>query len=416
MRWFMVCFCLAATPLGAQTIEPAEPFVQDPRAVETAADFRQWVSSFRSQALAAGVSAATYDREMRQAVFLPDVVQRDRNQNEFTKTIWNYLDTAVSDQRIEMGQAALKTHARLLAQIEARYGLPKELVLAVWGMETAYGSYRGTTDTISALATLSYDGRRASYFGQELIAALKILEAGHVSRARMLGSWAGAMGHSQFMPTSWEKWAVDFDGDGKRDIWSEDPTDALASAAAYLAQNGWQTGAIWGLEVTLPASFDYAQSSVGVEKSAAQWQALGIRPVQADAALPAGARTSVLLPAGASGAAFLIYPNFQVIETYNPADAYVIGIGHLADRIAGGPAIQASWPRHWQALTLAERKELQTLLTSAGHDTKGIDGRLGPRSVASVQAWQKAQGLLADGYASPDVLAALRAQAAGRAD
>lgn len=398
---------LLAPAAFAQTIEEAEGAMTEGREVETEAGFRAWVSDYRPQALAAGVPAAVWDREMREAAFLPDVVRRDRNQNEFTRTIWDYLDIAVSDERVAMGRAAAVKHAAILEQIEAQYGVRKEIVLAVWGLETSYGTFRGTTDTISALATLTYDGRREAFFAAQLVEALKILAAGEIARADMQGSWAGAMGHTQFMPTSWRDFAVDFDGDGRRDLWSEDPGDALASAAHYLSEHGWQTGVPWGMEVRLPAGFDYDLTSERVVKAAAEWEALGVQPV-AGGALPDGAKVSILVPAGAQGAAFAIWPNFQAIESYNPADAYVIAIGHLADRIAGGGPIEASWPRHWKALTLEERKELQARLTEAGFDAGGVDGRIGPKTVAAVKTWQKARGIVADGYASPDVLRDLR--------
>ncbi len=408
MRAVALILSLLAMPALAQTVAEPEGAMTEGREAETEAGFRAWIQDYRAKALEAGVSAATWDREMRSAAFLPDVVRRDRNQNEFTRTIWDYLDIAVSEERVAMGKAALAKHGDLLVKIEAQYGVRKEVVLAVWGLGTSYGTFRGNTDTISALATLTYDGRREAFFGEQLVQALKILEAGEVSRADMQGSWAGAMGHTQFMPTSWRDFAVDFDGNGRRDLWSDDPADALASAAHYLAEHGWAAGVPWGMEVTLPAGFDYDLTSERVVKPAADWAALGVKPAAGDA-LPAGERVSILVPAGATGAAFAIWPNFQAIESYNPADAYVIAIGHLADRIGGGPEIAAEWPRHWKALTLDERKELQALLTAAGFEAGGVDGRIGPKTVAAVKAWQRARGLVADGYASPDVLRDLRA-------
>ncbi|WP_226936917.1 lytic murein transglycosylase [Pseudogemmobacter faecipullorum] len=407
MRSLALALSLAfVVPAAAQTLESET--LAEGRMMADEAGFQAWSQDFRPRALEAGVKAATWDREMRQALFLPDVVRRDRNQNEFTRTIWDYLDIAVSEERVSSGQKALKKHADLLAQIEARYGVPQEIVLAVWGLETSYGSWRGDTDTISALATLTYDGRREGFFAGQLIQALKILEAGEIAREKMRGSWAGAMGHTQFMPGSWADYAIDFDGDGRRNLWSDDPADALASAAHYLAQHGWVKGQPWGMEIRLPEGFDYDLTSEQVIKPAEAWRALGITPM-AGGSLPEGDRISILVPAGAGGAAFAIWPNFRAIESYNPADAYVIAIGHLADRIAGGAPIRAAWPRHWQALSLEERKELQSRLTGAGFDSGGADGRIGPKTVAAVKAWQKARGLRADGYASPDVLAALQA-------
>ena len=360
-----------------------------------------WVTGFRVRALAAGVSAATFDAEMRGAVFDPKAVERDRNQNEFTKTIWDYLDTAVSEDRVALGRKALAANRDLLERIEAEYGVDKEVVVAVWGLESAYGTFRGNLPVISSLATLAYDARRGAYFEGELIAALKIVQGGHVDEFR--GSWAGASGHTQFMPSSWESFAVDFDGDGRRDLWSDDPGDALASTANYLRHFGWKKGALWGLEVRLPEGFDYDQTTEAVKKPVAEWAALGVVPA-AGGEVPDHGMASVLLPGGSRGAAFLIFSNFQVIEKYNTADAYVIGIGHLADRLKGGPPIMAAWPRDLRALTLEERRELQVRLGAAGFDPGGVDGRMGPKTIAAVKAFQKARGLVPDGYPSLDIL------------
>ena len=243
MRAVVLAFLLAASPVPAQTIEePEGTILGEGRKDGSEAGFREWVTAFRAKALEEGVPAAVYDREMRAAEYLPDVVRRDRSQTEFTKTIWDYLDIAVSDERVRLGRDAVANHTALLERIEAEYGVDKEIVAAVWGLESAYGTWRGTTDTISALATLAYDGRRAAFFEAQLLQALKILAEGHVARKDMLGSWAGAMGHTQFMPSSWAEFAVDFDGDGRRNIWGDDPADALASTANYLRQKGWKPG------------------------------------------------------------------------------------------------------------------------------------------------------------------------------
>lgn len=410
LRWALA-FSVLASMAGAQspnTSETGAEVVQDmTKDIGSQAGFDAWLSGFRPRAEAAGVSAAVLDRALTGLVFDEKIVARDRNQNEFTKTIWDYLDTAVSEDRVARGRKAMATHAAVLDRIEREYGVDKAVVAAIWGLESAYGSFRGDIPTIGALATLAYDARRAAFFEAQLLAALKILDQGDVSVADMRGSWAGAMGHTQFMPTSWWEFAVDGNGDGKRDIWGDDPTDALASTANYLRHWGWVKGAIWGLEITLPDGFDYDQTTERVKKPVADWRAMGVRPV-AGGDLPDHGLASVLLPGGAAGAAFLIFSNFQVIEHYNTADAYVIAVGHLADRLRDGPPIRASWPRHLRALTLEERMELQRRLTARGFDAKGVDGRIGPNTIAAVKAWQKAQGRIADGYASLDVLEALR--------
>ncbi len=366
-----------------------------------------WVKDFRGRALSHGISAATFDAAMTRLTYLPDVVRKDRHQNEFTKTIWDYLDSAVSVARITSGQAALAEHREVLDRIEATYGVDKQVILAIWGLESAYGAVRGDINTIEALATLAYDGRRGAFFEGQLLAALQILQAGDVTPANMRGSWAGAMGHTQFMPTSFLSTAVDFNGDGRRDIWSDDPVDALASTAAYLAKNGWQKGAPWGVEVSLPLGFDYGLTTDKTKKSAAEWQALGVT-MALGADLPDFGPGSILLPGGARGVAFLIFHNFQVIETYNSADAYVIAVGHLADRILGAPDFHALWPRDLRALTFDERIELQQRLSGSGFDTLGIDSKMGPRTIAAIMGFQRASGLIPDGFPSTQLMDALR--------
>jgi membrane-bound lytic murein transglycosylase B len=366
-----------------------------------------WIERFKPRARAQGIRNATLDAAFRGVRYDADIIKKDRNQSEFTKQIWEYLDSAVSDTRVKNGKAALRKHRKTLERIEAHYGVKKEVVAAVWGLESAYGSYRGDTRVIEALATLAYDGRRGKFFEQQLIAALKILQSGDVSARNMTGSWAGAMGHTQFIPTSYLAYAVDFTGDGKRDIWSDDPTDALASTAAYLAKSGWVTGQPWGVEVQLPARFNYGQTSAKVKKSVAEWTALGVRDVNGKP-VPNHGSASILLPAGAQGAAFMIFKNFHVIERYNAADAYVIGVGHLSDRIDGGAAIQANWPRADRSLSRSEKVELQQRLTAAGFDTQGNDGIIGPNTIAAVKSYQASVGLITDGYASLDILKRLR--------
>lgn len=370
------------------------------------AAFGQWVAGFRPHALAEGIRPEVYDAAMSAADYLPEVVAKDRNQAEVNRTLWDYLDTAVSETRIANGQRMLADHAALLDRIEAAYGVPKQVVVAVWGMESSYGASRGSFPVISALATLAHDGRRRALFEAQLIAALKILQTAEVGVGDLRGSWAGAMGHTQFMPASWLATAVDFNGDGRRDIWGDDPADALASTAAYLAKAGWSSGQPWGVEVALPPGFDFANSGKRDWRPVADWAALGVRAADGD--LSDEGRAALLLPGGAAGPAFLIFVNFRAIEAYNAADAYVLAVGHLSDRLAGKPAIRAAWPRGDRALTGAERRELQSRLTAAGFDTGAADGILGPKSIAALCRFQKANGLPADGYASPAMLERLR--------
>jgi lytic murein transglycosylase len=410
MRVFLVSLLLAFPALADPALNgetPADAAMGGHMAYTgTEAGFQDWLTAFRPRALAAGIAPTTLDA-LDSLNFDPAVVDKDRNQSEFTKPIWTYLDSAASDDRIAAGVKALARNRALFDRLEAAFGVDREVVAAIWGLESAYGTFRGDIPTLQALASLAYDGRRGAFFEAQLIEALKIVQDRHISAEQMRGSWAGAMGHTQFMPSSFWTFAVDFGGDGRRDIWGDDPTDALASAAAYLSKSGWTKGMPWGVEITLPDGFDYAQTSERVKKPVAEWQAMGVRLADGGALMDHGL-ASVLLPAGHRGAAFLIFSNFQVIETYNKADAYVIGVGHLADRLRGGSPIRATWPREDRALTRDERVELQRLLTAAGFDAGGVDGLMGPKTIAAVKAWQMAQGLVPDGYANPAVLERLR--------
>ncbi|WP_127561954.1 lytic murein transglycosylase [Nioella ostreopsis] len=370
--------------------------------------FRAWVSEFSRRARAEGISQQTLDRAFAGVTLNERVIERDRNQSEFSRTLWDYLDSAASDTRIANGRTALREHRDTLDAIERRYGVEAEIVAAVWGLESAYGSFRGSVPIIEAMATLAYEGRRAEFFETELLAALRILQAGDIDPGHMQGSWAGAMGHTQFMPTSFLAHAVDFTGDGRRDIWGDDPADALASTARYLSENGWTHGQPWALEVELPEDFDFTQSGELIERDATHWNALGVRLARGGGRVPEHGPSSILLPAGHTGVALVIYGNFHVIETYNPADAYVIGVGHLADRIGGGPAFRGGWPRQDRALTNEERFELQRRLTAAGFSTERIDGIVGPLTIQAVREYQAAEGLVPDGYASEALLRRLR--------
>ncbi len=371
------------------------------------ARFDVWLDGFRKGAARRGISRSTLDRALSGVQFREDVIAKDRNQSEFTKQLWEYLDSAVSDSRIRNGKAALRENGAILDAIEKRFGVEKEVVLAIWGLESAYGTHRGDVPVIDALATLAFDGRRGKFFSEQLLAALKIVQSGDVTPRNMTGSWAGAMGHTQFIPTSYLGYAVDFRGDGKRDIWSDDPTDALASTAAYLKKFGWTYGQPWGLEVKLPRGFDYSEAGEHVKKDSAAWTALGVRTVDGRP-LPDHGLSSIRLPAGASGPAFATFNNFRVIERYNSADSYVIAVGHLTDRVAGGKSFRADWPRNDRGLRFSEKKELQQRLTAKGYSTKGVDGIVGPNTIAAVRRFQQSQGLVPDGYVSYELLRRLR--------
>ncbi len=367
-------------------------------------EFDRWVRNFRGRALAQGISPQVFDRAFRNARYNPEVISKDRNQAEFKSQIWDYLDNAVAPPRVNEGQAALRKHRRLLDRIEAAYGVEAEVIVAVWGLESRYGTRMGDYPMIDAMATLAFDGRRGKFFESQLIAALKILQSGDVNVGNFTGSWAGAMGHTQFIPTSYLAYAVDFTGDGKRDIWTKNnPADALASTAAYLKRFGWRKGQPWGVEVRLPNGFNAANAKRSVKRSPSQWAQLGVTDMRGRP-VPDYGQASILLPAGTQGAAFMIFDNFAVIEKYNKADAYVIGVGHLSDRITGGPPIQTAWPRGYVPLTFDEKKELQRRLKRKGFGIEKIDGLIGPNTRRAIRSYQQSVGMNPDGFASQSVL------------
>ena len=356
----------------------------------------------RISASAAGISEATLASAFDGVRYLPRVVELDGRQPEFTRAVWDYLDTAVSPQRITRGRDKLQQVRAEADAAEARYGVPATVVAAICGMESNYGANYGDIPTIDALATLGFDGRREEWAKGQLMAALRILQNGDIDRAHMVGSWAGAMGQTQFLPSNFLAYAVDADGDGRRDIWGS-MADVTASTANFLARSGWQAGQPWGLEVKLPEGFDPARADDRVRQSAAQWQAEGL--VSADGpALPALTDAAVLLPAGARGPAFLVGPNFRAILRYNNSNSYALGVGLLAQRLAGGPGVSAAWPRDLAALSRSQLQGLQTALNRQGFDSGKPDGMMGPATRDGIRAYQRSAGLPADGYPTVELL------------
>ena len=367
--------------------------------------FNNWVRSFRGRAVSRGISARVFDAAFQEINYNTEVVSKDRNQAEFKREIWDYLDSAASPERVGMGQQALRRHRRALNRIEQAYGVEAEVVTAVWGLESKYGTRMGDIPVIEALSTLAFDGRRGAFFEKQLVAALKILQNGDTTPPNFTGSWAGAMGHTQFIPTSYEAYAVDFTGDGRRDIWSNDPSDALASTAAYLKRFGWRKGMPWGVEVRVPNGARFGDTS----RMPSQWAAQGVVGVDGRPVRDYGS-ARILQPAGPAGASFMVFANFDVIKRYNNADAYAIGVGHLSDRIKGGPAIQASWPRGYTPVSFEERKEIQRRLKQIGYPLDKIDGIIGPNTAKSIMGFQRSAGMKVDGYASREVLTGLRSR------
>jgi membrane-bound lytic murein transglycosylase B len=367
------------------------------------ANFDRWINGFRGRALSQGISARVFDRAFQGVRYDPEVVAKDRNQSEFKREIWDYLDSAASPVRVENGQKALRQHRRALERIEAHYGVEKEVVAAVWGMESTYGERLGDLPLIQSMATLAFDGRRGAFFEKQLVAALQILQSGDVTPENMKGSWAGAMGHTQFMPTSYLAYAVDFTGDGKRDIWSADPTDALASTAAYLKRFGWRKGMPWGVEVRVPRGASFGEA----KRMPSDWAARGVTGLDGRAVRDHGA-ARIFQPAGAAGPSFMVFANFDVIKRYNNSNAYALGVGHLSDRIGGGPEIKAAWPRGYDPLSFDERMEMQRLLQRKGYAVEKIDGIVGPNTVNAIRAFQQSRGVAQDGLPSQQLLALLR--------
>lgn len=357
-----------------------------------------WVAGFRSRALAEGITPAIFDRAFASAGFIPGVVERDRNQTETRRTFEEYLAITADEARVAEGKAKLAQHGTTLSAIEQRYGVPAHVTCAIWGIESRYGTRLGGIPVISATSTLAHDGRRGAFYESQCLAALRILQAGDVPPARMTGSWAGAMGHTQFIPTTFLSYAVDFTGDGRRDIWEPDPTDALASAAAYLTQMGWQRGPDWGLEVR-------ADGVAAGTRDAGEWAALGVRAAQGQ--MPSSGQATLIRPQGEAGPAFLTTRNYNVLGRYNNAQNYMLAVGYLSDRLRGFGPLRASFGPDADGLTQADRVRLQQRLTAAGYDTGGADGVIGARTEAAISAWQQRQGLPVTGRPSRDLLARL---------
>lgn len=395
---------------SAPTVAPAaSPAVASPTVAVAASPlltFEEWRSLLRSDAIAAGIAADLFDRAFAGISLDPKVIAADNSQPEFTRPVWDYIDGAVSVARVAQGRVLKAQHRPTLKAIRSTYAVDHEVLIAIWGLESNFGSNIGENNVIRSLATLAYDGRRQAFWRSQLLAALQILQAGDSSVSGLIGSWAGAMGQTQFMPTTFNQHAVDFDGDGRRDLWHSAP-DALASAAHYLQASGWENGQPWGFEVSLPQGFDYALADPEIRRSLAQWRALGVNSLaQVDA--HEQSQATLFLPAGHRGPAFLLLNNFRSILKYNNSTAYALAIGLLSDALDGNPGVQAAWPRGDRQLGRSERIELQELLTQQGFQPGQADGIIGANTRKAVRAFQQSQGLPADGYPSYELLQQLR--------
>ena len=376
-------------------------------------EFAEWRAAFLGHARSQGLGGKILAGFESRATLLDETLSRQQEQAEFLLSTADYMAKVVSAQRVADGRDALAATQEALAEIELSRAVDRGILTAIWGIESSYGQQRGSFPVLDALASLAACGRRREMFEAELLAALRIIEAGAADAGNLVGSWAGAMGHVQFMPSSYVEHAVAFRGSGRPDIWSDDPRDALASAANYLAKHGWTDGLPWGFEVRLPTGFDLSLTGLAVEMPAEAWQDQGIRIPGRFSAAGMG-ETSIIIPAGATGPAVLVTRNFHVLRRYNNSLNYALAVGLLSELVLGRGGLAKPWSSGIRPLTLAQTVELQQLLSGHGHDTGGIDGIAGPSTVASLQAFQDSAGLVPDGLVDQAALDLLRSQAGGK--
>ena len=393
-------FCLGLMVLAAGRAHAQEA------APVSDAQFRSFVSQLWPDARKAGVSRATFDAALGNLTPDPSVIKITGKQSEFVKPIWHYINGALSKQRLERGAARATEFDKTLARIEAKYGVDRYVVLAVWGMETNYGGFSGKLNVVRSLATLAAANYRGTFFRDELIIALQILQQGHIEPENMLGSWAGAMGQTQFMPSSFMKYAVDWDGDGHKNIWTSAP-DALASTAYYLAEHGWIRDWTWGYEVTLPQGFSLLKYEPNVERPFSEWARAGVKIADGSAS-PKTGDAMLLLPAGKNGPAFLVTKNFQAIKAYNTSTAYALGVALLSDRLAGTDGLIGKWPIQERMPDADQSLEIQKHLARLGYDIGKLDGKIGEKAQAAIRQYQRKAGLEPDGFANLALLERLR--------
>jgi membrane-bound lytic murein transglycosylase B len=389
---------------AAVSLAPAAAATSSPQD----AKFAAFIFSFRPTALAAGIRPEIYDASMNSIHRNPRVEQMNLQQPEFIKPVWSYLDGAVSDDRVANGETELANRASMLANLEIKYGVPKEILVAIWGMESNFGTAMGGFNMFEALATLAYDGPRQDYAQRELLAALKMEQEEGLLPSQMTSSWAGAFGNTQFVPSSFFKDAVDGDGDGRRDLWHS-AADSLASTAALLQHAGWQKNAPWGYEITLPQGFAYELADGETTHPLAFWKKLGVRTVTGNDLPPAPSDAAIYLPGGWHGPAFILFDNFRVFLKYNNAASYALGVCYLADRMRGAQPIMTPWPRYEQPLTAEQRTQFQTELKSLGYDPGAIDGVLGRKVRSALRMFQKDHGMPADGFPTIEMLGQMTA-------
>lgn len=369
----------------------------------SADDFAQCVANLDALARTEGISDETLTHSLANVSFSERVIELDRQQPEFTTTFADYFGRRVNEQRVTQGRALLEKHGPLLNRIAQEYGVPAPYLVAFWGLETNFGSYFGRMSVLDSLATLACDPRRSSYFTRELISALRIIDEGSITAERMEGSWAGAMGHVQFMPSVFLRYAVDYDQSGRRDLWNSLP-DAMASAANFLKHLGWDNTTRWGREVRLPGNFPFMEAGLDTRKSVTEWAKLGVRRADGTPQPSADIQASLLIPAGHQGPAFLVYSNFRVIMGWNQSEFYALSVGHLADRIAGAGRLIQAPPADAPRLSRDQVIALQETLHNKGYDSGVVDGILGPATRSALRNFQHSQELVADGFPGLEVL------------
>lgn len=402
-HWLLLSLLLVEPDAGAGSAPPQAPPQAPP-------EFRACLAGLRPQLVDEGIKADTLDGHLATVVPDPSVLDLLDAQPEFTTAIWDYLAGLVDDERVADGRAMLREHADVLDRIEQAYGVDRYTVLAIWGVETDYGRTLGSRPLLASLATLSCAGRRQAFFRDELAQALRIVQSGDIAAGELVGSWAGAFGQTQFMPSTFQRVAVDFDGDGRRDLMGS-VADALASTAHYLDRAGWRSGRPWGFEVRLPEGFDVTVSGRGERRPLAYWTGRGIRRIDgADFELPGTTPAALLLPAGQDGPAILVLRNFDAIYRYNAAESYALAIALLSDRLRGEPPLRTPWPTDDPGLSRQQRRELQTLLLARGHPIGEVDGIIGPRTRRAILREQQRLQLEPTGRASRSILQALRAE------
>lgn len=401
------------TPEVAAEAPASDPVKRrDPPAIELTQDQRyaNWKTVFIERAIAKNYDPALVRSVILPAKINPLALERDANQPEFTKPVWSYVDNAASEARISGGQDKMTEVDPVFDMIEGRYRVPRQVLTAIWGLESSYGRILGRHDIIDSLSTFAFEGRRQKFGETQLFAVLDLLASGDVQREQLVGAWAGAMGMTQFIPTTFRDYAVDFYSDGNKDLWT-DPGDALGSAANYLSRMGWRTGEPVMTEVKLPANFDYSVTD-GSKKTINEWTAIGVEPVSGQRwnASAGFLDAKLIAPGGARGPKFLTFKNFDVLRRYNNSTSYVMGISILADALERKPGIQQDWPRDDVAISFEDKKAMQQKLTDLGFSTGGVDGRIGPNSRRAIRAWQAANGLVADGYIEQRLFKKLMAQ------